>query len=182
MINNQYHYEGKDKHGKPIIIDVANLGGTYEVMAFVPRTGTEHECQRTASLEEAAQFYRDMLDRYALKEGENAPLTGRYAKLRDDLKAALKAAEQAAAGVDDGGTCCLDAPSLHLPRWRQSLVEQAAKEAGVGCSTWRLFGEKRYVFSMRTPGQARKVERAAEAATAELARRGYDSFCYQQAD
>ena len=64
-----------------------------------------------------------------IKHNEPKPLTGKYAKLRDDLIKAHAIALDAAAQVDDGGTCNLDAPSLLLPRWQSAKVKQACEEA-----------------------------------------------------
>ena len=181
MIDSKYHFEGRDKSGKPIIIDIADIGGRYEVMAL-RLNGSEIACGVYRDLTDAIHAYDNMKILYALREGEDAPLTGKYAKLRDDLNAALEAAKQAALDVDDGGTCNLDAAALSLPRWRKSLVEQAAKEAGTGCFSWQSFGGLRYVFTTPRVGQAHRNEVAAETMTSELSRRGYDAFCYQQMD
>ena len=183
MINGEYHYNGVDKDGYAIIIDIADLTGygDYEVMAMRNK-GAEIACECYQTLDEAVKSYNAMIDRYALKYGENPPLKGKYAKLRDDLKAALAVAEQAGAEVDDSGTCNMDAASLALPRWREAIVEQAAEEAGTGCFKWESFGGGRYVFIPRVAGQAYKREIAAEAMTAELKRRGYDAFTYCQMD
>ena len=189
MIGTRYHYEGKDKQGKPIIIDLADLNSIdgmkreypYELM-IMRANGTEIACSTHRTLAEAAKAYENSIALYALKKGENPPLTGKYAKLRDDLCAALSAGEQAAANVEDSGTCNMDACAVYLPRWRASLVEQAAKEAGTGCGDWTLFGRKQYVFFPRVSGQAYRREVAAEAMTAEMKRRGYDAFNYQAMD
>lgn len=189
MIGTRYHFEGKDKQGKPIIIDLANLDSIdgrmrvypYELMIMRPN-GTEIAYSTHRTLAEAAKAYENSITLYALKEGENAPLKGKYAKLRDDLKAALAVAEQSAENVEDSGTCNMDACAVYLPRWRASLVEQAAQKAGTGCGDWTLFGKKLYVFFPRVSGQAYRREVAAEAMTAEMKRRGYDAFNYQAMD
>lgn len=175
------HYDGTDNTGKRIIIDVAEIKpGRYEVMAMRPN-GHEIESFWSSDLDYITGLYAEYLDRYT-KTPEPSALTGKYAKLRDDLKAAVAAGKAAGALVDDGGTCNCDNPALHLPRWNRALVEQAAEEAGVGCSVWNLYGTKYFVFWCRFPGQAYKNEIAAEAATKALSEMGYDATCYQQMD
>ena len=111
------------------------------------------------------------------------PLKDKYAILRDDRRAAAEAAREAMRGLDDGGTCNLDAPALALPRWNKKMVEQAAREAGLsGCFDWNLYGKRYFVFSTPNVGQARRREEAAETMTTYLTKRGYDAFCYQQMD
>ena len=175
MIKGKYHFEKGS-----IIIDAAEIEpGKYEIMKLRKRSGEELESYTVYDLSVAENVYNKMVKEHT----ETAkPLTGKYAKLRDDLRIALSAGLQAAEMVADTGTCNLDAASLFLPRWDHKLVEQAAKEAGTHCFTWRIFGGKRYVFSTPNVGMAYKNEIAAEAMTAELAKRGYDAFCYQQMD
>lgn len=83
----------------------------------------------------------------------------------------------AAAQVEDGGTCNLDAPSLLLPRWQSAKIEQACKEAGCGCFEWKCFN-RRWVICFHIPGQAYKRETAAEVMTKALADMGYDALTY----
>lgn len=83
----------------------------------------------------------------------------------------------AAAQVEDGGTCNLDAPSLLLPRWQSAKIEQACKEAGCGCFEWTCFN-RRWVICFHIPGQAYKRETAAEVMTKALADMGYDALTY----
>lgn len=112
-----------------------------------------------------------------IKHTEPKPLTGKYAKLRDDLRKVYKIGKAAAAQVDDGGTCNFDAPSISLPRWQSAKVKQACKEAGCGCFEWKSFG-RRWIISFRIAGQAYKRETAAEAMTKALAGMGYDALTY----
>jgi len=175
MINGKYHYEDEK-----VVIDAAYIGnGRIEVMKFRQRDEEELDSFITYDLAVAENVYNKMVEEHTKQD---APLTGKYAKLRDDLKAAIAAGYSAAAAVEDTGTCNLDAASLFLPRWNQKLVERAAKEAGTRCFSWHLFGCKRYVFNTPNVGQARKNEEAAEAMTKVLAAAGYDAFCYQQMD
>lgn len=111
-----------------------------------------------------------------------APLTGKYAKLAADLKAAAAQGVKVAKNTEDGGTCNMDAVSIDLPGWRQAKVEQAAKAAGVGCFVWNLWGSKRYVFPIRGVGQANARTAAAEAMRDNLIAAGYDVGMYYQMD
>lgn len=193
MIDKKYHEEYTYNH-KRIVVDIARLpsyahpDGVYEVMVMNKANGKELACKRTPDFEEAVKVYEQMKKDFPADEQREyhayvtVPLTGKYAKLRDDLKVALQAAAEAAEKVEDTGTCNLDAASLSLPRWNKEKVKQAAKEAGTGCFVWNLYGEKRFVFPTRVGGQALKNEKAAEAMTAALGSMGYDAFCYQQMD
>lgn len=105
------------------------------------------------------------------------PLTGKYAKLRDDLRKVYEIGKAAAAQVEDGGTCNFDAPSLLLPRWQSAKVKQACEEAGCGCFEWKCFN-RRWVICFRIAGQAYKRETAAEAMTKALTAMGYDALTY----
>ncbi len=113
------------------------------------------------------------------KNDKNTTLTGKYAKLRDDLIKARESGLKRAAVSDDGGTCNFDSPAIKLPRWQVAKVKQAAAEAGCGCFVW-FSGV--YVFVLRCDGQANKVTAAAEAAEKALKNAGYDAFVYYQAD
>ena len=174
MVNGKYHFEDAK-----VIIDIAEIFGKFEVMKLRKRDGEELESYTVHDFDVAENVYNQMVKEHTETV---KPLSGKYAKLRDDLKAALTAALEAADAVDDGGTCNLDAAALFLPRWNQKLVEQAAKEAGTRCFAWSLFGGKRFVFNTPNVGQARKNEEAAEAMTKVLKNLGYDAFCYQQMD
>lgn len=112
-----------------------------------------------------------------------AELTGKYAKLRDDLKIALlagKSAEQA--NPEDGGTCNFDSPTLILPRWRKALVKQAAEEAGTSCFEWKFGIPGKFVFTPLTGGQGNARTRNAEAVKNMLKTMGYDAYMYYQMD
>lgn len=178
MINGNYHFEDKR-----VIIDIADISSTdrpfYEVMKLRVSNGAELESYTTCDMNVAVLMYNKMVQ----EQTEQAkPLSGKYAKLRDDLVTALEAASSAAVSVEDTGTCNLDAASLLLPRWNENLVRQAAKEAGTSAFAWSAFGGKRFVFSTPSVGQARKNEVAAEAMTKALSDLGYNAFCYQQMD
>lgn len=152
----------------------------YETMALYAG-GEELESKHTSTLEEAKAAHAAMLAKWT-KEPKDAPLTGKYAKLRDDLRTVAQLGHSAAQCVEDSGACNFDAPSIALPRWRAALVKQACEEAGCGMFEWSIFGSKRYVICARVPGQAYKREHAAEVMTKALASMGYDALCYQQMD
>lgn len=176
------HYKGLDNLGKPIVLDAAETSpGRFEVAALRP-SGDELSSVIVQSLEEAKRVYERLYAHYIANATEQAPapLTGKYAKLRDDLRAVYQIGIAAAEKVDDGGTCNLDAPALHLPRWNRNKIEQACAEAGCGCFRWDFVGS--YVICFRIPGQARKREVAAEAMTQALAGIGYDAITYCQMD
>lgn len=179
MINGKYHAERKH-NGKPIIVDLCQLpGGKYEAMTL-QADGTELASYQSASMESAVKAYRQMLRDYP---ETGAPLTGKYAKLRDDLREALKAGRSAfEANPEDGGTCNFDSAAVALPRWMESKVKQAAEEAGTRCFTWTLFGSKQFVFVPMVPAQGNARSRAAEAMTKALKSMGYDAMDYCQMD
>lgn len=113
------------------------------------------------------------------------PLAGKYAKLRDDLRAALEIGRAAqAANPEDGGTCNFDAPALYLPRWKAELVEQAAQEAEGRCWKWKRSwaGGSCWIFPPDSGAQANARTRNAEAMFKALQARGYDAIMYYQAD
>ncbi len=177
------HYTGPDRHGAQITIDVAELSpGLFDVVVRRSDGGALAN-EQAASREDAEKMYRDFYRRHVLSENPPAPLTGKYAKLRDDLKKALEAGRAAEdADPEDGGSCTLDAAALALPRWTVSKVEQAAKEAGTGCFVATRSGERRFVFSPDTGGQGNARRRNAEAMTAALRAAGYDAIDYSRMD
>lgn len=182
-----------------IIIDTAKIesaiGPVYETMAMYERSGLDIEHIQTCDLNEARANHRAMVERYGREAAEyyaeqdakreeqaKKPLTGKYAKLRDDLKAACEAAAWTL-NTEDGGTCNFDAPTIDLPRWNAEKIKQAAEEAGVGAFRWRWGGTiLGWVFSPRFTGQGNRRTRHAEAMSAELSRRGYDAGMYYQMD
>lgn len=110
-------------------------------------------------------------------------LTGRYAKLAADLKAACEYGK-AHMGTDDGGTCNFDSPTLYLPRWNKEKVKAAVKAAGLNSFEWTPFGRNRafLVVSVPCAGQGYTRTNAAEAMSKRLGELGYDSGMYYQAD
>ena len=178
------HYAGPDRNGAYIIIDAAEIAPVrFEVAAL--RGSCELAMISAHSLEEARSVYNRLYNRYVTPTVKRAPapLAGKYAQLRDDLRAALQAGRDAEkANPEDGGTCNFDSASLFLPRWNAAKVEQAAKEAGTHCFKWSLFGRARWVFCPDSCSQANARSRNAEAMTAALRKMGYDAFNYCQAD
>lgn len=167
------------RNGRRVILDTCELAANrYETMLLYPNG---HEVtSRTARTEaDAIADFNDLLTAYPAdtKPAAPKPLTGKYAKLRDDLRKVYELGKAAAAQVDDGGTCNFDAPSISLPRWQSAKVKQACKEAGCGCFEWKSFG-RRWVIRFRIAGQAYKRETAAEAMTKALAGMGYDALTY----
>lgn len=166
-------------NGRRVILDACELASNhYETMLLYPNC---HEItSRTARTEaDAIADFDELLTAYPAdtKPAAPKPLTGKYAKLRDDLRKVYEIGKAAAAQVDDGGTCNFDAPSISLPRWQSAKVKQACKEAGCGCFEWKSFG-RRWIISFRIAGQAYKRETAAEAMTKALAGMGYDALTY----
>lgn len=107
-------------------------------------------------------------------------LKGKYAKLRDDLIAALESGRAAeAATPNDGGTCNFDSPTIDLPRWQAEKIKQAAEEAGTHCYKW--FGST-WVFSPRTRAQGFARTRNAVAIKDKLCEFGYESYMYYAMD
>lgn len=179
------HYEGQDNSGRPIIIDAAELSPShFEIMAMRPGTWDELDAQTVHTIPDAEAAYKAMMARYVDPKPKTNPkptpaLTGKYAKLRDDLRQALAAGRAAEeANPEDGGTCNFDACRLYLPRWIAAKVEQAAEEAGTSCFVWRLFGGSRYVFAPNSHAQANARSRNAEAMTKALRDLGYDALDY----
>jgi hypothetical protein len=164
--------------GRALIISTVELFDCFETIAM--RTdGTEVECSHSECEDAAILEHKRMRNKYAAP----APLSGKYAKLRDDIKTALaigRAAEDA--NPEDGGTCNFDSPALYLPRWNGRLVAQAAKEAGSGAFEWKGYGGRRYVLRPDSFAQANARSRNAEAAAKALSALGYDCMMYYQMD
>lgn len=176
-MNTIKHTEYKH-NGRRVILDTCELTpGKYETMLLHPN-GHEIACRTARTEADAIADFDELLTAYPAdtKPAAPKPLTGKYAKLRDDLIKAHEIALDAAAQVEDGGTCNLDAPSLLLPRWQSAKVKQACEEAGGDYFRWGY--SNRYVVCLRLPGQAYKRETAAEAMTKALAGMGYDALTY----
>ena len=185
MINGLYHYEG-EIYNKGVripnaTIDTCKLGEKYETMCY--KGGIEYAVEISFTIEDAEKAYNDMLATFtkAPTKPVDRPLTGKYKKLRDDLKIALEIARRADKG-EDGGTCNFDAPAIILPRWIEKKVIQAAKEAGTSAFKWDGFGQTKYVFGTPTHAQGNRNTRVAEAMESALSSLGYETFLYQAMD
>lgn len=150
--------------------------GEYEVMILSPGSGDEHAVLRSST--EACA----LLDfEHLRKEYHIPPLSGKYAKLAEDLRQAAVIGYAAAAKSSDGGTCNFDAVCLKLKGWQGAKIKAAAKVAGVGCSEWNLWGSKSWVFPIAA-GQADARTDAAEAMRDHLKAQGYEASVYYQMD
>lgn len=175
-------------NGRRVTLDTAQLApGFYETMLFRSSDGLEIDSATAATEAEALEQYARIRAAHPSDAERPAPvpakLTGKYAKLRDDLRAALQAGREAEeANAEDGGTCNFDSAAICLPRWIAAKVEQAAEEAGTSCFKWELFRNPRFVFSPDTRAQGNARIRNAEAMTAALRSMGYDAMDYCQMD
>lgn len=117
---------------------------------------------------------------------QQKPLTGKYAKLRNDIKAALEAGRAAEAQElqrnGDSGTCNFDSPVLILPRWSAEKVKQAAKEAGTFTYKWASFSPASWVIVPDSHCQAEPRSTNAKAMRDCFRALGYDAFMYRQMD
>lgn len=159
-----------------ILSTVEIFPGEYETMLLAP-DGDEIAQRRTTSERQAIADFNHLRRQYDCK-----PLSGRYATLAADLRAAAESALAAAAKVDDGGTCNFDAVSVTLRGWCSDKVEQAAKAAGVGFFIWNLYGNKSFVFPLRCGHQSNARTQAAEAMCDALRAAEYDASMYYAMD
>lgn len=173
--------------GRHVTLDAAQLSPDfYETMLFRSSDGLDITSKTAKTEAEALEQFAGIRAAYPPDNERPAPvpvqLSGKYAKLRDDVRKAAQIGREAAAQVDDSGTCNRDSAALLLPRWKEALVKQACKEADCGCFTWKPFGTKYFVVCACIPGQAYKQEVAAEAMTAAFREMGYDALTYCQMD
>ena len=171
--------------GRRVTLDTAQLStDCYETMLLYPNGGEIASATAKTAYEALQQYAR--IRAAHLPDSERpapAPLCGKYARLRDDLKKALAAGRAAEdADPEDGGTCNRDSAALSLPRWTASKVKQAAKEAGTGCFIWTFFGSHCFVIDPKTCGQGNARSRNTEAMIAALQSMGYDAHGYYQMD
>ena len=110
------HYCGPDSAGRPIIVDVAEITAGHFEIAAVWGNGDEIESDEVEDIDTARRLYSELLHKLTAPKPQQAaakPLTGKYAKLRDDLKAALAAGRTVEDDdPEDGGACNFDAASL----------------------------------------------------------------------
>lgn len=168
-------------HGKKMILDACYLNSeTIEVMLMESADpANEYECIQTKDPEEAEKIYNDIRWRY--QDQPHKKLTGAYAKLRDDLRAVVEVAKKKDHG-EDGGTCNFDSPAIVMRGWRESMVKQAAKEAGITVFKWNPYSNTCWVFGVPGGGQANRRSRKAEAMTDALIDLGYDAIMYSSMD
>ena len=171
MIKGMYHTKRKHE-GKPIVIDIAEICGHYEI-AVLAENGFDLEMSTCYTIDEAERIYNGYLKKYPESP---APLTGRYAKLADDLKTAIEAGQASEAkNPEDGGACNFDATLIYLPRWTVLKVIRAAKEAGM---TAQKYKPGSFVINPITNGQANARSRNSKAMTAKLSELGYQTTDY----
>ena len=108
----------------------------------------------------------------------------KYEQLTKDLTTAFENAKYVLETVDEGGTMNFDTAGVFLPRWVEEKVVEAAKAAGFYASKYygKFLGKTGYYTFSRACGNGNRKTAFAEAITAELAKAGYDTFCYQEAD
>ena len=166
------------ENGKAAILSTAELApGLYETMLASPDFGTEYKVLRNTTEKGAIADFGRLRKAYHVP-----PLSGKYAQLAKDLREAAAAGLAAAQLSDDGGTCNFDAATIKLKGWHQAKVEQAAKEAGVRCFEWNLWGSKSYVFPLGGCGQGNARTEAAETMSRHLKSAGYDAGVYYSMD
>lgn len=162
--------------GVPAILSTVEIApGEYESMVMSP-DGEEYDVIKTTTERAAMKNHK-----YLKRTHHRPPLSGKYAKLAQDLKEAAAYGLEVSAGDEDGGTCNFDSPALFLKGWRDAMVEQAAEAAGLSCSTWNFYG-KACVFSVPGGYQGNARTTAAEAMRDFLLARGYDATMYYQMD
>lgn len=115
-----------------------------------------------------------------LKQDRDVPEpVGRYKKLAVDLEKA-KLYAKGRMGNDDSGAFNFDSVSVYLPRWREKLVINAAKTAGVDCfkrrrSSW-------YLFSLPEAGDCLMRTKAVKAMSDFLNNIGYRTYVFYMLD
>ena len=168
MINGQYHTE-RTYNGKPIVIDIAEICGRYEI-AVLAKGGTELEMQTVRTIQEARDIYADYLKKYPESP---APLTGKYKQLSEDIRKAIEAGQAAEVGIDDNaGSSNLDSVIIRLPRWNHEKIKQAVKEAGTAaiCSEY----SRGTLLDPITNGQGQRRTENVRAMKESLEAAGYD--------
>lgn len=117
----------------------------------------------------------------AAKKGVTLP--GKYARLYEDLKAALAsgvAAEKE--NPEDGGTCNFDSVMLYLPRWKRDKIAWAAKLAGTRATKFNSMGSGYFLFHPDTNSQGNARTRNAQAMCKALDSMGYPASMHHRAD
>lgn len=178
MIRNIKKMNIRMEDGTAAVLSASEIAaGEFEVMLTDTDYDTEYAVRRSATESDALADFKRLRKQYHVPE-----LSGKYAKLRDDLKAAAEQAREVAKNTDDGGTCNFDSTTLYLKGWNRDKVEQAARAAGVGFFVWNLWGSKSFVFPLRGVGQGNANTAAAESMRDTLKDMGYDAGMYYQID
>lgn len=166
------------KDGKPAVLSTVEIvPGEFETMLASPDFGTEYEVLKARTEAQAFKHFRYLRDNY-----HRPPLSGKYAQLAEDLKAAAAHGLEVARNTPDGGTCNFDSVSVYLKGWNGKKVRQAAQAAGVACFEWNLWGSRSWCFAARGAGQADANTAAAEAMRDYLKEAGYETGMYYQMD
>ena len=164
--------------GKPALLSTAEIApGEFETMLASPDFGTEYEVLKARTEAQALKHFRHLRDNY-----HRPPLSGKYAQLAEDLKAAAAHGLEVARNTPDGGTCNFDSVSVYLKGWNGKKIQQAAKAAGVACFERNLWGSRSWCFAARGAGQADANTAAAEAMRDYLKEAGYETGMYYQMD
>lgn len=162
---------------KALVSTVELEPGLFETIVASSDFEEEYVILRTTSEEQALCDFKHLVNRYHIPK-----LTGKYAKLSKDLAEAKEYGLKKAFGQPDGGTCNFDAVAIALPRWKKATVEKAALASDLGCFQWNMYGEKRFVFSLRCQYQGDARTLAAEAMEEKMKELGYDCSMYYQLD
>lgn len=173
MINGEFHTERK-YNGKPIIIDIADICGKYEV-AVLGKGGKELEIDTVRTIQEARDIYGEYLKKYPESP---APLTGKYKRLSDVIREAIKAGQAAEIGIDDNtGSSNIDSVIIYLPRWNREKIKQAAKEAGTHAVVSN-YSNRGILLDPVTSGQGQRRTENVRAMKKSLEAAGYDVSIY----
>lgn len=166
------------KDGKPAVLSTVEIvPGEFETMLASPDFGTEYDVLKARTETQAMKQFRFLRDTFHCP-----PLTGKYAQLAKDLKAAAASGLAVARNTPDGGTCNFDSAALYLKGWNGKKIRQAAAAAGVACFEWNLWGSRSWCFAVRGAGQADANTAASEAMRDHLKAAGYEASMYYQVD
>ncbi|MDQ0153425.1 hypothetical protein J2S20_002145 [Moryella indoligenes] len=173
-----YHKEHVHKK-QLLIIDIAIVNDEYEVIAM-REDGNELDIATFSNKNDAIKCFNQFIAKYP---ADTKKLSGKYAKLRDDLQTALEAGRQAQKqNPEDGGTCNFDTSMLSLPRWNFEKVQQAVQEAGATCFAQNFYGSKRFFIVPKANGQGNARTASAKAITKMLQSLGYNASMYYAMD
>ena len=150
-INFDYVLEGTEENKEFLLNEICKLA--FQNTAKKAKKGPEMDTKKTTPI-----------------------LTGKYAKLRDDLRDASLVGLQAALTTRDGIASNSDSVAIDLPRWNSELVELAATQAGCIASKRDARHLHYFVFTaLNIPGQGFQRTKGAKAMAKALEIKGYDS-------